>query len=760
VLEQPEYRYDGQVKVTGAARYTADFSPPGTLWLAYVRSPHPHARIVSIDVSAAEQVSGVHAVITGTDLPAEARFGRRLQDYPVLARDRTLFVGDRVAAVAAESRELAERAARLVNVEYDELQAILRPDEALVEGSPILHPNAEAYTFLAERGPRRTFSHPNIQGQSVVTNGSDEERATAFRQAHRVFKHTFTTPRLHQGYIEPHACVVWIDDNNIVHVISTNKSPFHLRDQLALAIGIDNERITVHSEFIGGDFGGKGLSLDEYTCYFLAKATGRPVKAVMSYADELGAANPRHAAQIKLRTAVDEQGRFVAHESEALLDGGAYAAGKVTPMLIVPAHMTLSAYHVPHARLSVTLVYTNNVPCGHNRAPGDLQATFAAESHVDMIANALDIDPIELRLRNVVREHVPNVAGHALHHPRGAEVLEAMRRASNWDEPLPPHRGRGVAFGQRHVGSGASAVTCRLLPDGRVEVLTGSPEQGTGTYTMIQRIAANALSVPAERIVVTHVDTHDAQPDAGVGGSRATTVYGNATHRSAVDLRSKLEELAAEAMGWPAGEVRLEGGRFVSGAVSESFDVVARQIARGAPVETRGSYDSQQHTDDDVSVEDFCGYVAEVEIDPETGQVRVTDVLFVGDVGTIVNPVAHEGQLQGGFVYGLGSTLTEELGVSDGQVTTLTLGEYKLPCVGDTPTFRTVLLAAQEGPGPLGAKSVGELTNTTVAPAIANAIAAAGARVTDLPITADRVLRALRASAETPPAVAAHTSES
>jgi CO/xanthine dehydrogenase Mo-binding subunit len=657
--------------------------------------------------------------------------------------------------VAAETRELAERAARLVNVEYAELEPILRADESLADDAPVLHPDSATYTFLAERGPRRTFPHPNIQGQAIVTNGSDEERHAAFQTAHRVFEHTFTTPRLHQGYIEPHACVVWIDESGLVQIVSTNKSPFHLRDQLAQAVGVSRETVAVHSEFIGGDFGGKGLSLDEYTCYFLAKATGRPVKAVMSYADELGGANPRHASSITLRTAVDEYGRFLAHESEALLDGGAYAAGKVTPMLIVPAHMTLSAYHVPQARLSVTLVYTNNVPCGHNRAPGDLQATFAAESHVDMIARALGIDPIELRLRNVVREHVPNVAGHALHHPRGAEVLEALRGAANWDQPLSPHRGRGVAFGQRHVGTGATAVTCRLLADGRVEVLTGSPEQGTGTYTMIQRIAANVLSVPVGRIVVTHVDTPDAQPDAGVGGSRATTVYGNATHRSAISLRSKLEELAAEAMGWPAGEVRLDGGRFVSGDQSESFEVVAQQIARGAPVETRGSYDSQQHADDDVSVEDFCGYVAEVELDPQTGQVKVTDVLFVGDVGAIVNPIAHEGQLQGGFVYGLGSTMTEELGVRDGQVTTLTLGDYKLPCIADLPPFRTVLLPAQEGPGPLGAKSVGELTNTTVAPAIANAIAAAGARVTDLPLSAERVLEALTTSEEKPPTAAA-----
>src|SRR5215207_2042356 len=742
-FEVPEYRIDGWLKTTGRAAYAADFQRPGMLWASYVRSPHPHARITGIDTSQAMQVAGVHAVLTGADLPPNARFGRRLQDYPVLARDTVRFIGDRVAAIAAETREAAEQAVMLVRVEYAELPAILRPEDAQTDGAPILHPHSDTYTFLAERGPRRSFSHPNIQGQGVVTNGSDDERTAAFARAYKIFEHTFTTPRLHQGYIEPHACLVWIDDSNKVQIVSTNKSPFHLRDQLASAVGLDHAEVEVHSEFIGGDFGGKGLSFDEYTCYFLARATGRPVKAVMSYADELAAANPRHAATITLRTAVDGEGHFLAHESEALLDGGAYAAGKVTPMLIVPAHSTLSAYHVPQARQSVTLVYTNHVPCGHNRAPGDVQASFASESHVDMIARELGIDPIELRLRNVVRDTTPNVAGRAFHAPRGAEVLDTLRRESRWNEPLPPHRGRGVAFGQRHVGSGASAVTCRLLNDGRVEVLTGSPEQGTGTYTVIQRIAAAALSISPHRVTVTHVDTPDAEPDAGVGGSRATTVYGNATHDGATTLKAKLEDLAAEVLGWQAGDVTLEHEMYrdTSGRTA-SFVEVTQQLARGAAVEAVGSYDSQQ-AQDGLSMENFCGYVAEVELDPDTGQVTLTNVVFVADVGTIINPTAHMGQLQGGFVYGLGSTVTEELKVQDGQVTTLTLGDYKLPSMVDTPPLRVVLLGSESGPGPLGAKAVGELTNTTVAPAIANAVAAAGARVTHLPITAERVLSAL-----------------
>ena len=205
LFETPEYRVDGWLKVTGSARYTADVSRPGMLWAAYVRSPHPHARIVAIDTEQAKQTPGVHAVLTGADLPPNARFGRRLQDYPVLVRDRVLFVGDRVAAVAAETRAAAEQAAKLVRVEYETLSPVLSPEDALADGAPILHPDSASYTFLAERGPRRSFAHPNIQGQGIVSNGSDEERNAAFEGAYRVFEHTFHTPRLHQGYIEPHA---------------------------------------------------------------------------------------------------------------------------------------------------------------------------------------------------------------------------------------------------------------------------------------------------------------------------------------------------------------------------------------------------------------------------------------------------------------------------------------------------------------------------------------------------------------------------
>jgi len=299
-----------------------------------------------------------------------------------------------------------------------------------------------------------------------------------------------------------------------------------------------------------------------------------------------------------------------------------------------------------------------------------------------------------------------------------------------------------VALGVRHIGAGQTSVIMRLRPGGQVEVQTGVADQGGGAYTVLRRVAAAVMSVDPKRVVISHCDTAGPAPDPGVGGQRTTHVLGRAAQAGSVELKHRLEELAAEAMGWPAGDVRLENDRFFSGTADVSFDEVAEKISRGAPVEVRGDYDGT-HKPGEPGDFEFAGYVVEAEVDHDTGAVHIHDVLLAVDVGTIINPLAHQGQLEGGLMFGIGAALMEELTVQDGQITTLTLGDYKLPCAMDTPPFRTVLLPDPTGPGPLGAKAAGELTNTSVAPAVANAVAACGARVMHMPLTAERVLDAL-----------------
>src|SRR5712691_4397323 len=701
LLETPEWRVEGHDKVTGAAHYAADITRPGMLHAAFVGSPYPHARVVSVGVGAARTMPGVRAVLTGTDV-RPARFGRRLQDWPVLAWDRVRFIGDRVAAIAADSLEAAEAAAAAVAVEYEELPAIFDPESALASDAPVLHPDPGDYKYFGGTRPPRP--HPNAQGHVVHEHG---DVASGFENAAAVFEHEFGVPRVHPAYIEPHASLVWIEGET-VHVVTTNKAPFALRDQMAVTIGVPAERIVVDTPHVGGDFGGKGLSLDEFALYFLARATGRPVRSVLRYTDELQISNTRHAARIRLRTGVDRDGRITAHQARVVFDGGAYAAGKpVADVLPGGPTLTLAGYHVPAARVEAVAVYTNTVPAGHARAPSQPQHTFAAESHLDLIARAMRIDPIEIRVRNAIRAGEPDVEGAVWHDSQAPRVLATLRAASAWGSTLVTDHGRGVAFSARHVGRGKTSLTLTLAPDATVEVLTGVADQGGGAHTMIQRVVARELGIDVSRVRVRRGDTGQANVDPGVGGSRVTPVAGNAALDGARKLNARLTELGL------------------------TLDEAA---SAAAPLVVTGEGEQNEH------LYGVYGYSIEVSVDRETGSFRIVDAVLVADVGTVINPVAVRGQLEGGFVFGLGQAVMEELRLEDGRVTTTNLGDYKIPTIADAPPLRLVLITDAPGPGPFGAKSAGELANPAVGAAIANAIDnAVGARVMTLPITAEKV---------------------
>ncbi|MBM2810727.1 MAG: hypothetical protein HW416_1486 [Chloroflexi bacterium] len=744
ILDVPEIRVDGILKTTGRARYTRDLALPGMLWAKFLMSPHPHARILSIDTAAARAVPGVHAVLTGRDIGRKF-WGRPVADWPVLAYDRVLYVGERVAAVAAETPEAAEEALSRISVVYEELPAVFDAEEALRDGAPILHPEAEEY-YPPGKAP--VTPHPNAFDYDTYQKG-DEDIDRLFQEAYRVVEDVYTGPRQHQGYIEPHGCVVWIDDGDVVHIVSTCKTPFSLRDQIAKVVGVPNDKVVVDNHFIGGDFGGKGTSIDEYPCYYLARATGRPIRSIMTYAEDLTSATPQHAAKYYLRTGVGRDGKIVAHECRAYLNSGAFARGVARTGL-----PCLSPYNLPNVRFEGYFVYTNLVPRGNMRAPGDFQRAHAGEVHMDHIARELGMDPIELRLRNCLRPGDRMIDGGRVRNPRAVEVLETMRREARWgDEPVGPNHGRGVALRLRHVGAGKGEVLLRLQADGAVEALTGNADQGGGAHTVIQRTAAATLGVDPRHVRVRFGSTAEALRDPGSGGSRATTTVGRATIDGARILKEKLEELAAEVMGWPAGQVRIEQDAFVVDGSGERapFQEVATRIAAGPAVEAVGIFDPDEHRSPDGRDFNFSAYVVDVEVDPETGQVRPTDVLVVVDVGTIINPVAHQGQLDGGFVFGLGQAMTEELIHEDGKIVTASLGEYKLPTQMDLPRFRTVLLRTEIGPGPFGAKAAGENTNVAVGAAIANAVYdAVGVQIDESPITSERVLAALQARAASP----------
>jgi CO/xanthine dehydrogenase Mo-binding subunit len=507
--------------------------------------------------------------------------------------------------------------------------------------------------------------------------------------------------------------------------------------------GLSDSQVDVDANYVGGDFGGKGQVYSELLSYFLARTTGRPIKSVLSYTESLTTHNSRHSSHMVLRSAVDADGRFLAHAMDVVFDGGAYAATKIGPgVLPGGVFQGMAPYRVPHVRMEARAVYTNTMPGGIMRSPGELQGVWAAESHVDLIARELGIDPIEFRLRNVTRDGDTDVTGAKTHLPQGAAVLERLRLEL---AARGPQTGVGIGLGTRHVGDGRSQMRVRLLPDARIQVETGLPDQGAGSHTVARRVVAAAMGVSEARVGVRYVSTLGGVFDSGAGGSKSTHAIGAVAVQTGTELKERLQELAAEVMGWPSDEIRLAGDQFVAGSESAPFEEVAERIARGGSVEVEGTHEPSREHADDVGDANFTAFAITVDVDRETGHVQIEDVLQVADVGTIINPVAHEGQLRGGFGFGLGAAVMEDLAVADGRVLTPNLSDYKLPTQMDMPPYRLVHVPSV-GPGPFGAKMAGELSNCAVAPAIANAIHdLVGARVTDLPITAEAVLSALAA---------------
>jgi carbon-monoxide dehydrogenase large subunit len=732
-IGKPVGRVEGEAKVTGAARYAADINLPGMLWGKCLRSPLPHARIVRIDTARAAALPGVRAVITAADLP-DRLWGRWLKDMPVLARDRVRFVGEKVAAVAADDPDIAEEALNLIDVEYEELPALFDPLEAIKEDAIRLHPDLATYEGL----PQPIADVPNCHSHIVWTKG---DIAEGFRQAVRTFEHVFTTPTGHHGYIEPFASILQLTPDGGVEVWMSNKMPWRARQLLAQLLELPEDKVVIHPVHIGGDFGGKGSIADMPIEYVLARRTGRPIKMVMTYTEELIAANPRHASVIRIRTGLTADNRICARHAECYFNSGAYGAYKPTPIVnLWGAAEAGGVYRIPHVRIDAYSIYTNQVPCGHMRAPGDPQVCFAVESDIDMIAHAIGMDPYEFRLLNGVEEGDLSPVGHHWKNINLKEVLRRAAAAADWGQPKPaPNVGRGMAAAQRHVGTGSADAVVRAEPDGTVTVVTGVFDVGTGALTVLQQIVAETLTLPVERVRVEVGGTDRGTPDSGSGASRVTHVTGQAVYRAAQAVADQLRGIAARALGVSAGDVRLEHGRFVvvhDGGRALPWD----EVAASGPVEARGSY-KQDHTE----YTNFTVQVAEVAVDRETGQVHLRRLVSAHDVGTIINPLAHQGQIDGGAIMGVGFATMEELRIEDGRVVTANLGEFKIPTIQDIPALVTVLVENPEGPSPYQGKAIGESGNVPTAAAIANAVYdAVGVRITDLPITAEKVRRALQ----------------
>ena len=739
VVGRPVGRVEGPEKVGGKSVYTADVQLPGMLWGKCLRSPYAHARILGIHTDKAKRVNGVVTILTGADLPPH-RVGLSLQDTPLLAQHKVRFVGEKVVAVAAEERDAAEEALALIEVEYEELPGVFDPRQAMEAGAPLVHeqlPSYQGYKAPAEYIPN-VFAFQNWSAGDIDQG---------FKEADLVLEHTFRTGLAHQGYIEPHSVVVAVDGSDQVDIWASCKAPFRVKSHLSRQLEIPKESIHVHIVTVGGDFGGKGALMDIPICYHLSKASRRPVKMVMTYEEELQAGDPRHASVIRIKSGVKRDGSLTARVVEVLFDSGAYAAFKPgDPPNLGGATFTNGVYRIPHYSIRSYGVYTNGVPCGYYRAPGQPQAVFAAESHMDLIAKALRMDALELRLKNLLIDGDKLPGGRAVDKVRVRETLQAAAKKAGWGKKKAKNVGRGIGVSFRHVGgSGKANAELTLFADGGVTILTAVPDIGTGTHTLLRQIVAEVLTIPPDQVRTTIGDTDTFESDAAPGGSKITNMSGHAVLEAAQQLRQNLLNAAAALFGCDAGDVRLDKARFSTAREPKKslpFAEVARHAANDdGKLGVRSSFEVKARS----PVPAFVAQIAEVQVDEETGQLTVKRMTTAHDVGTVINPVTHQGQIEGGLVQGLGYAVMEELVTENGRVLTANLGDYRIPCTRDLPPLETVLIEDRAGPGPFAAKQIGENGIVATAPAIANALDdAVGVRVFDVPITAEKIYTALK----------------
>ena len=734
----PTIRSDGEPKVTGATRYTADYSLPGMIWGRCLRSPLAHARIQRIDLEKAKKLKGVFAILTAADLPAQLT-GIVLKDMPVLASDRVRFVGERVAVIGAESPHVAEEAINCIEVDYEELPAVHDPLQAMSEGAPIIHEGLRSY-----EGLQAIPEIPNLHSYVEWKKGNHQQ---GFAESDFVFEQTFTTQRVHQGYLEPHAAVVQIDSSDRILIRAPAKQPYLNKQHLAEWLGVAPEKVVFQIGFIGGDFGGKNTLMDIPLCYHLAKATGRPVKMIMSYAEELSTSNPRHASVITIKTGVKKDGRLWARELRAVFNGGAYAGIKENTTCNLPgARHGNGCYVVPHSMVQSFAVYTNCMPGGIMRGPGDLQVNFAVESHMDYLARNLGIDPYELRRMNILKRGDPLLHGPSLNTDMGVRVLEEMGEKLRSTAPAKkkPYVGRGFSLASRDINAGEANIEVALKEDGKASILTTVSDTGTGSHTIFRQIVAEALKISPKEVEV-NLGTTDTFPiDVRVIASLVTYLGGHALNQAAFALRDQIIQAAAAHFQCAPDIVYLQNGAALARGKQKIrlSELAAMAASNNKPFRARGTMNVKER----VGAVCFFAQAAEVAVDPQTGQVKVLKIISAHDVGTIINPLTHAGQCEGGMLQGFGFAMMENLPDEDGKILTSNLGEYKLPNIQDIPRHETIYVRDSEGPGPFQAKPIGEHGAIPTAAAIANAIYdAVGVQITDLPISAEKIYQAMQA---------------
>jgi CO/xanthine dehydrogenase Mo-binding subunit len=746
VVGKSHPRIDGPDTVTGRATYTVDVVLPSMLHAKLLRSPVPHATILGVETSRARALPGVAAVLTAADVPRK-KFGFTVQDEEIFAGEKVRYVGDVIAAVAAVDEDTANEAIGLIECDYEELAAVLTPDAALQENAPLVHDQLSSYRLNSALA--RDW-HPvpgtNIAHQTVFTKG-DIDRG--FADADQIFDDTFRSQQVQHCSLEPHAVVAQWDGERMIVWTSTQKV-FLVRSGLADLFDLPETKIRVIGTKVGGGFGGKNsMRLEPYAAA-LALRTERPVRLVNTRGEEFAAAAGSVPATVRVRTGVKRDGTITARAMDFTWDTGAYAEG--LPGSNRALKDGVGPYKIPHIRVTSTLVYTNKLRGCPFRGLGIPEAVWAVESQMDIIADKLGIDPVDLRLKNCLDTGDETAAGDRADHIALREcLLKVSQELKRWKKRAPSNHGFGVALLHKSptTSAASSNARVRISADGKVELFIGATDVGGGTATSLGQIAAEELNINLNQITVIIADTELTPFDHGTYSSRVTPYVGAAVKRAAADARRQLLESAAGVWDISPEYLHPSGKKVVAkDRRSMSFDEV---IAKSGVAEIigLGSIESKRLWAGDGTSDGgfaapgwpFGAQAVEIEVDRETGVVKLVRVASAHDVGKAINPMALTSQIQGGIMMGLGYALWEELLFEDGRIINASFADYKIATDRDVPAAVPIVVEKDYAAEPYGAKGVGEMAVFGIAPALANAVArVTGIRIKDLPISAEKLL--------------------
>lgn len=763
LVGKPVTRLDGREKVTGAAIYTHDLKVPNMLYGKIKRSTKPHAEIVGIDASRALKLKGVRAVITSKDVP-NTRRGVLVKDTPVFAIDRVRYVGEPVAAVAAETTEIAEEALDLIDVDYRDLPSIFDPEESLKkEPVVVIHPDFRSYTVKylgAELGI------PNLHAYFKVRRGDAEK---AFEKCYTIVENTFHINMVHAFHLEPIVSIARVEPNGGITIWESTQHPYMLRNEVSEALQIPLEKINVIVPHVGGGFGNKLVSVVAPITVALTMQTKRPVKISLTRREVFEASYVRQPFVVHIKDGVARDGRILARKMTSIISGGGYSGGMGVNETKT-SNCGFTHYKADNFHYDAYRVYTNRVPGGPYRGFGAGQVNWAVESQMDIIAKKLNLDPVEIRLKNLVEEGDKNLVGETM---RSAEHKSMLRKAKDligWGQKRsadgPWRFGKGVSSGHKwSFAPTASSALVKCSFGGFLDVFVSTIDMGTGAQTVLAQIAGEVLKTPIEKIRVSMPNTNFTPFSDGGFSTRQTYNDGNAVRLAALDLKKQIVERASGIIGADKMELNIKEGNVYSTKDPKKTmkidDLFIKGVSRGGAFAPERDFigaatwyqesgplrpeDGQCTTDRACSFYDVVSTAAEVAVNVETGQIKVLKLAVSVDPGTVMNPLLFEGQVQGSAFMAFSNTLFEDMIFEDGRLVNAELADYKIAGSKDAPEIVVSWGGSPFPDGPFGAKGIGEGPMLPTPAAIANAIYdAIGVRIYDLPVTAEKVLTALK----------------